>query len=172
MIAQQKTVTSWLRTAFFGGMLAGLTGCNNAPAPVATPAASPTSNQNVSVVVDAEPGVVELVEAKVQVDGEKIAHFEIGYKFTSGKPVKHYIVEIKFLGTDHGGYKPIDLGTLKPEGVIKTGIEIGDWPVNEFEITMSEADSPMAGFKKISNTLAGSINPPADPAPPATTGGE
>jgi hypothetical protein len=153
------------------GMTAGGPGCNGGAAPgkaAADPAASERPTENVSVIVDQEPGVVELTGAKVKIDEEKIARFEINYKFTSGKPVKHYLVEIAFIGAEHGGYTPIDPGTLKPEGVIKTGIEVGDRPIKDFEITFSEADSPMAGFTKISNTLKGSIEPPATPDPAVT----
>lgn len=133
-------------------------GCEDDPAKQRPNASAPSSGAPTeSTVVSTEPARVELQDAKAVLDDLGIIRFEIDYRFTSGKPRKHYVVEIRFPGTDYIGAKPINPGELDPEGTIKTGIEVGDRPVDTYEITLSEADSPQQGYTLISNTLTGTV---------------
>lgn len=133
-----------------------LAGCQKAPPPpeTAVAAESPVGRD-----VGAPParGAVELQDATGILDEEKVVRFEIKYRFTAGSPSKVYLVEISFPGTDRQGLKPMEAFELKSEGTIKTGIEVGDAPVNDFQITLSEADSPDRGYFLISNTLTGTV---------------
>ncbi|MDZ4683546.1 MAG: hypothetical protein SH850_00560 [Planctomycetaceae bacterium] len=141
-------------------LLAGASGCTpspTAPVPAETPAPAATTS---TVIETAEPGVVELTNATAKYGDDNIVRFEIAYKFTSGAPVKHYQCDILFPGTNNRGIKPMDAWEVKPEGVIKTGIEVADDTVRDFSITFAEADSPDRGYKVISNTLTGVIEPP------------
>lgn len=103
------------------------------------------------------PGVVELSSASAVLDDSQVVRFEINYRFTSGAPVKTYLSNVKFPGTDQAGIKPLESFELKPEGSFKMGIEVGDNKVESFEITFSEADSPDRGYTVISNTLTGAV---------------
>lgn len=116
-----------------------------------------------TVVEEVPPGVVELTSATAKLGDDSVVRFEIAYRFTSGLPVKNYLCEINFPGTTNRGMKPMDAWEVKPEGVIKTGIQVADHLVNEFSITFAEADSPDRGYKVISNTLTGAIKPPVAP---------
>jgi len=145
------------------GLLAGCDGGGGMP-PATTPASpKPSAPATTTRVENAPPGVVELTSATARLDSQADTHFvrfEIAYKFTSGSPVKHYMVEIAFPGTTNHGVKPMDAWEVKPEGVIKTGIQVADDTVKEYSITFAEADSPDRGYKVISNTLTGVIEPP------------
>ncbi|HUQ71066.1 MAG TPA: hypothetical protein VM165_16185 [Planctomycetaceae bacterium] len=138
-------------------VLAGASGCTPSP-PVPGPAETPAPAATTSTVIEnAEPGVVELTSATAKYAADNIVRFEIAYKFTSGSPVKFYQCDIQFPGTTNRGFKPMEAWEVKPEGVIKTGIEVADDAVKDFSITFAEADSPDRGYKVISNTLTGEI---------------
>lgn len=107
--------------------------------------------------VSAEPGEIELSDPKVTFEEPNLVRFEVRYRFTKGKPEKHYMCEVTFPGTTNVGAKPMESWELKPEGVIKDGIILTKPPVQTFEIRVSEADSPMDGFKLISNVLSGPV---------------
>lgn len=127
-------------------------------APAETPAAT-------TAVVTTEPapaGVVELISATGRLNDDNIVRFEVNYRFTSGSPTKHYMCEFTFPDTNNRGFKPLDAWEVKPEGVIKTGIQVSDASVKKYSITFSEADSPQQGYKVISNTLTGEIEPPPE----------
>jgi hypothetical protein len=105
-----------------------------------------------------EPTHVELTEATATINELNVIQFQVNYKFTSGKPVKFYMVEFGFPGTDHRRQKAMEAWEMKPEGWVKSGVELpeGESPV-EFTVTLSEADSPDRGYSVISNTLNGRI---------------
>jgi hypothetical protein len=119
------------------------------------------ATQNTVVVtaepVSAEPGAIELSDPKVTFTEPNLVQFEVRYRFTKGKPVKHYLCEVTFPGTPNAGTKPIEGWELKSEGVIKDGIVLSQPPVTTFEIRMSEADSPDEGYKPISNVVSGPV---------------
>src|SRR5690606_916654 len=87
-----------------------------------------------------------------------IVRFTIHYRFTSGAPTKFYQCDITFVDADRYGIKPMMAYELSPAGSFTTGIEVGDAPVKEYTITMSEAESPDRGYKLISNTLRGEVD--------------
>lgn len=137
-----------------------LSGCDSSP----TESISVKNSQEITPqVVDTSPGVVELISAKAQRQPDKIIRFEVAYKFTSGSPVKNYMLNLGFPGTTVAGNKPMDAWEVKPEGVIKTGMPVGDADAKTFELTFSEADSPDRGYKIISNTLTGDIEAAPEP---------
>jgi hypothetical protein len=105
----------------------------------------------------AGPNEIELSDAKVTLKGTKLVLFEVNYRFTQGRPNQFYSCDISFPGTVNHGVKRMDSWELKVEGVIKDSIELREPPVTEFEITMSEAPSPMLPYKKISNVVRGKI---------------
>lgn len=137
-----------------------LCGCDSSPT---TSAPVKKSQEITPQIVDTSPGVVELISAKAQRQPENIIQFEVTYKFTSGSPVKNYMLYLGFPGTNVAGHKPMDAWEVKPEGVIKTGMPVGDADAKTFELTISEADSPDRGYKVISNTLTGDIEPAPEP---------
>lgn len=132
-------------------------GCQESPP--AAPAAPVAAPSTTAVEVKSEPGKVELSKATAFIDDGNIVRFEVSYRFTAGSPVKNYMCEFTFPGTNERGMKPLDPWEVKPEGVIKTGIQVSDPAVKEFEVTFSEADSPQFGYTLISNTLKGEILP-------------
>jgi hypothetical protein len=134
-------------------------GCDRAPAPQSQAPATPVIT---AVATAAPPGVVELISATGRLNAENIVRFEVAYRFTSGSPTKNYMCEFAFPGTNDRGVKPLDAWEVKPEGVIQTGIQVSDESVKEYSITFSEADSPDRGYKVISNTLTGEVEPPAE----------
>ena len=110
-----------------------------------------------AVLTESRRGAVELLKATAKLDELNVVRFEIAYRFTTGSPTKTYLCEIAFPGTDQWGTKPLEAFELESEGVIRTGIEVGDQPVREFEVTLSEADSPDQGYHLISNRLSGVV---------------
>jgi hypothetical protein len=130
-----------------------LSGCGSQTNPGAS-AASPTIT---ATEVKSEPGVIELSSAKATQAENNLVKFEIQYKFTSGAPVKNYLLEISFPGTSNVGRKTMEHWELKPEGVIKTSVELLEPMAGKFVIVMSEADSPDRGYKRNSNQLTGEI---------------
>lgn len=113
-----------------------------------------------------EPAEVELSDAQGRIEGG-IFHFEVKYRFTKGRPSQHYLVTVNFPGTKNLCLKHMEAWELKTEGAIKDGYELIEQPVTAYEITFSEASSPQYPYKKISNTLAGTLpTPGGDAAPP------
>jgi hypothetical protein len=107
-----------------------------------------------------EPGVVELSDPKVTRADDNLIKIEFQYKFTSGSPVKTYLLEMSFPGTNERGQKPMEGWELKQEGVIKTSVQVGDpEAVTKYSIVMSEADSPDRGYTRNSNELTGELEP-------------
>lgn len=148
---------SFARLLAVAAVLASV-GCEKESSRALPKAGGPSSGAPIAAtMVSTEPAEVELQEAKAVLNDLGIVWFEIDYRFISGKPTKHYVVEITFPGTDFIGAKPINPGELDPQGTIKTGIEVGDRPVDTYEITFSEADSPQQGYTLISNTLTGTV---------------
>ena len=104
------------------------------------------------------PGVVALKSASATRDENNVIRFEVSYVFTSGSPVKTYLCNVTFPGSDQVGIRPLESFELKPEGTFKMGIEVGENKVDAFELTFSEADSPDRGYTVISNTLVGQVS--------------
>lgn len=113
-----------------------------------------------TIAVD-ESGVnrIELSESSVRFESPNLIRFDVHYTFVEGRPNRYYLCEIVFPGTSHFGKKYMEKWELEKKGTIKSGIELPDLEpmVSEFEIKMSEANSPDAGFKPISNVLTGKV---------------
>lgn len=119
-----------------------------------------TAIQSVPVVVEGpiEPAEVELSNPKTRIDDEGIFLFEVTYRFTKGRARQHYLVTVHFPGTANLCLKHMEAWEFpKQEGVIKDGIPLVEQPIKTFEITFSEADSPMNEYKVISNVLTGKM---------------
>jgi hypothetical protein len=106
------------------------------------------------------PGRIELFDPKVTLVEPNLVQFEVKYRFTQGRPDKYYSFDVFFPGTNNHGVKTIDSWELKPEGVIRDGIELRHPGAKTFEIYMSETTSPQLGYKKFSNVLTGEIQSP------------
>jgi hypothetical protein len=120
-----------------------------------TPAPVPTV-----VTEQASPaaGEVELSDPKVALlKGEDLVEFKVKYRFTKGRPDKHYSCNISFPGTANHGVKQIESWELQSEGVIHDRIKLSEPGVKTFEITMLETPSPQEGYQKISNVVSGSV---------------
>ncbi len=150
-----NSVSCWI-------VIGSLVGCNTE---IAKPK-SVASARNITVTLaDPTPGVVEITSVKAQRRPENIVYFEVGYKFTSGSPVKNYMLNLGFPGTSIAGHKPMDAWEVKPEGIIKTGMPVPDPSAKDYEVTFAEADSPDRGYTTISNKFAGEIEPAVDSDP-------
>ena len=115
------------------------------------------------LVVDEGPieqAEVELSEPKVSVDSDGNFMFEFKYRFVKGRARQFYLVTVHFPGTHNLCLKHMEAYELKQqEGVIRDGIPLVDRPIKTYEITMSEADSPMNQYQLISNVLTGKMEP-------------
>jgi hypothetical protein len=107
--------------------------------------------------VPQEPGEIELSDPRVTLHEPNLVQFEVKYRFTKGRPDKYYACDISFPGTLNHGKKLMDSWELKPEGVIRDGIELSQPGAKTFEISMSEAVSPQLGYRKNSNVVKGQI---------------
>ena len=142
----------YARTSVAWGLLGGLLmGCSTE--------AEPPKVAVSTVIEDAGPGVVELSNAVARMTDDNVIRFEIPYKFVSGSLKKFFVCEIEFPGTTDKGVKQIDSWDIAQEGIVTTGIQVSSPDVKTFSITMSEAESPDQGFKVISNTLTGEVQP-------------
>ncbi len=101
--------------------------------------------------------VVELSEGKATRDGD-LVHFEVHYRFKSGRSNQHYQCVFSVPGTKNHGIRTMDAWELKKEGVIKDSIQLYFFEnVEKFELKFLESRSPMLPYKQISNTLTGPI---------------
>ncbi len=145
----------WSANAVWIGIVIGcVAGCQ---AEAVKPTASAAPSVITATMADATPGVVEITGVKAERKSDDIVTFEVTYKFTSGSPVKHYMLNLTFPGTSVSGQKPMDAWEVKPEGVIKTGLPVADPAAKSYAITFAEADSPDRGYTVISNTFTGEI---------------
>lgn len=119
-----------------------------------------------------ERSSVELPAATAVLEDGGIVRFDIEYRFKSGHPRGFYLFNMAFPGTENNGVKPMDASELKTEGTVTTRIEVGDAPVDAYEITMSEADSPDQGYFLISETLTGNVQRPETVATEAASPSE
>ena len=142
-----KSFSCWI-------VIGSLAGCN---AEVARPKAVRSAPPITATVADPTPGVVEIISVTAKRRPENIIFFEVAYKFTSGSPIKNYMLNLGFPGTSVAGHKPMDAWEVKPEGTIKTGLPVADIEAMSYEVTFSEADSPDRGYTIISNKFAGVI---------------
>lgn len=150
-------VTSWsVRVGMVYGLSIALFGCGNGTDGESRGRANVATAR--AVEVSSEPSVVELKQATAVLDDLGIVRFTIDYAFTAGAPTKFYQCDITFVDADRYGIKPMTASELSPTGTINTGIEVGDAPVNEYTITLSEAESPDRGYTVISNTLRGVVD--------------
>lgn len=141
-----------------GILLLGIGGCSTELAKPAPPVSPPSIT---ATVADMTPGVVEITGVKAERRADDIVSFEVTYKFTSGAPVKNYMLNLTFPDTAIAGQKPMDAWEVKPEGIIKTGLPVSDPAAKSYEITFAEADSPDRGYTVISNTYKGDLEPAA-----------
>lgn len=167
----RRQAAIWLCSVVMCGLLSGCqndgsSGSDATPGEAAAAGASGASAK----VVDKPRGVVELQSAVAKLDDNGVVRFDVNYKFTSGEPVKTYLCNITFPGTEQYGLKPMESFELKTEGSFKAGIEVGEVPVTEYQITFSEADSPDRGYTVISNTLTGQVEKSASAAPAGESG--
>lgn len=126
-------------------------GCSRpaaAPEPAVEAAGEPASK---------EPGAIELSDPKATFTPPNMVEFEVHYRFTKGKPEKHYRCDVTFPGTENIGIRELMDWEMQPEGVIRDGITVSNPPVTKFEIRLSEADSPDAGYHLISNVASGTV---------------
>ncbi len=147
-------LTPFIISVWYCMMIGFLAGCN---AEIAKPKTATQTHAITATVTDPTPGVVEITSVKAQRNTENIVSFEVEYKFTSGKPIKNYMLNLGFPGTSIAGQKPMDSWEVKPEGTIKTGLPVADIEAMSYEVTFSEADSPDRGYTIISNKFAGVI---------------
>jgi hypothetical protein len=136
--------------------------CNRpqpAPANVGSSQASPITAE----IISSEPAQMELSDAQVTYSPrDKLLNFRVKYRFTQGGPSKYYLCELAFPGTDNHGSKPMFSFDLKPEGILADGFRNIKQPVETFEIRVSEADSPQAGYRLISNIVSGKVETAAE----------
>lgn len=104
---------------------------------------------------------VQLSEPQVRIDERGIFWFGVKYRFLRGQPRKHYELTVTFPGTQNLCIKRMESWELKSEGEIKDGIPLYEQPIKSYEITFSEADSPMNSYSRISNTLVGTMDTPS-----------
>jgi hypothetical protein len=107
--------------------------------------------------VPQEPGEIELSDPKVTFEEPNIVRFEVKYRFVKGRPDKYYACDIAFPGTLNHGRKVMDSWEMKPEGVLKDGVELRERGAKTFEIYMSETTSPQLGYQKNSNVVKGQV---------------
>ncbi len=107
--------------------------------------------------VSQEPGEIELSDPRVTLREPNTVQFEVKYRFVKGRPDKYYSLDIAFPGTQNHGTKKMSNWELKPEGVIRDGIDLSDPGAKTFEIYMSETTSPQLGYTKNSNVVKGPI---------------
>jgi hypothetical protein len=153
----QRFNLSFMKTHFLAvvALLAAplaILGCTGAKAP------EPVTKATISKTTSVE-SKVELTNPTVRFEAPDIIHFEFDYEFTEGSPLKYYLCEIHFPGTEHHGKKYMEPWEMKKKGKIKSGIQLTSLEpmVGEFEIKLSDATQPDAGFKKISNVVSGKV---------------
>jgi hypothetical protein len=103
------------------------------------------------------PNEILLSDPKVTLVEPTIVQFEVKYRFTQGRPNKHYSCDLSFPDTPNHGVKLMQSWELKAEGVIKDGIVLSKPPVKTFEIQVSEAPTPQDRYQKISNVVSGPV---------------
>lgn len=141
-------------------MLAGIVlivGCRGEPSASSPGTKSESADTKAAAAADPGPSVVELRKADAFIDKERIARLEIHYSFSSGSPTKHYLCKIRFPNVDRTIAKFMAASELSQAGAFKTAIEAGEIPPDSYEIVLSEAESPDAGFYPVSNTLSGAF---------------
>lgn len=147
-----------LRILWFAVACFVATGCQDESESVATQANGNSLAATSPRPKATGPSKVELTDATAKLDELGIVRFDIHYEFTSGGPTKFYQCDITFIDADRYGIKPMMADELAQSGSFKTGIEVEDAPVKEYEITLSEAESPDQGYRLISNTLRGEVD--------------
>lgn len=125
---------------------------------------APPTDEMAAVSVQVEPdqpfeyAEVELSEPTVTVDEDDVCWFEVHYKFVKGTPSENYMLTVSFPGTENLCLKPVAGWQLtKTEGVLKDSIPLQQLPITEYQMVLSEAESPVAGYTDISNVLTGKI---------------
>lgn len=136
-------------------------GCQGEPSASSSKGAGNSAVATATAIADPGPSVVELQKVDAIVDREGIVRLQIHYKFTSGAPTRHYLCKIRFPDIDRTIAKFMSAGELSREGAFKAAIEAGETPPESYEVVLSEAESPDAGFDPISNTLTGAFQKPA-----------
>jgi len=122
-----------------------------APAPSSAPAAR---------TVPVTPSEIELSDAKATLLEPMLVEFEVKYRFTQGQPQQYYACEFTFPGTANHGVRKMNHWELKSAGVIRDRITLSTADAKSFAIHMTEAPSPRAAYKKISNVVTGPIDNP------------
>ncbi|MCA9134426.1 MAG: hypothetical protein KDA45_14755, partial [Planctomycetales bacterium] len=130
-------------------------GCEGEPAGTDRMAAATAQSETSQPFEYAE---VELSKPAVRVDEEDVCWFEVHYKFVKGTPGEHYMLTVTFPGTENLCLKPV-AGWQLPgtEGVLKDSIPLQQTPITEYQMVLSEAETPMAGYTDISNVVTGKM---------------
>lgn len=158
LVGTRKLPAIWVLSS----LLVVAAGCGQSPiTPVTKGIATEGVNSAAPVADNApkEPAQVELFDDKVRIDDAGVFYFDVKYRFTKGAPRQFYLVTVKFPGTNNLCLKRMEAWELKAEGQIKDGIPLFERPITAYEITLSEADSPMNEYKLISNSLPGTWPP-------------
>jgi hypothetical protein len=135
--------------------------------PVAGPTPPPASKSTINTSAGVE-NVIEISEPLVRFEAPNLIRFDFKYQFTQGTPNKFYLCEIVFPGTPHHGKKYMESWEMEKKGIVKSGIELPELEpmVSDFELKVSEAVQPDAGFYKVSNVLVGKVDVSAVPKAP------
>ena len=163
-MVRRSTWEIWVRSLLIDSVscwiaITCLVGCNSE---ITKPKRAASTPAITATVADPTPGVVDITSVKAQWRADNTVLFEVAYKFTSGSPIKNYMLNLGFPGTSIAGKKPMDSWEVKPEGTIKTGMPVADQAANAYEVTFAEADSPARGYTIISNKFTGEIEPAAE----------
>jgi len=136
------------------GVLAAavIAGCSNQAKPPAPHA--PAASQK-AVSYPEGPSVVTIGDVHVTWRTPTVVQLEIPYTFTSGGPRKVYAMHVAFPGTTASGVRPLEAAELSLEGVIKTGIEVGNAPITTYTIDFQEAESADREFLSITTPVTG-----------------
>ncbi|QDT54737.1 hypothetical protein Pan44_27730 [Caulifigura coniformis] len=103
------------------------------------------------------PSGVRIDDVHVTWRTPAVIQLEIPYKFTSGGPRKVYAVHVAFPGTTASGVRPLEASELSLEGVIKTGIEVGDAAITAYTVDFQEAEAPDREFISITTPVKGEV---------------
>ncbi|MGE0761118.1 MAG: hypothetical protein AB7F89_17690 [Pirellulaceae bacterium] len=161
MIVGIRSYSASVRRAYWPvlmGTFVLLAGCDAAGGPIV-----PTSPRARAIVPrpggPSEPAEVELSDHRVRVDDSGVFYFDVKYRFNRGAPRQFYMLTVKFPGTNNLCIKRMEAWELTDAGQIRDGIPLYEQPIQDYEISFSESDSPMNEYRLISNVLTGTWSP-------------
>lgn len=107
---------------------------------------------------------IELFEPKVTIRDAQTVAMEVSYKYTKGEshPDRFYNLELRFPETNNAGVKTMVGADLRTEGgIIKDWFTAPKPGAKSFEICLLEAPAPAGPYKRVSNVVKGTREPPA-----------